>query len=74
MKDPRYTKLADVLVKHSTQVKPGDNVLIEAFDIPADFTAELIRVVADAGGLPLVSTYQPADPARAVPGTPARSR
>jgi aminopeptidase len=57
VKDPRYTNLANVLVKHSTQVKPGDKVLIEAFDIPCDFTAELIRVVAEAGGLPLVSTY-----------------
>lgn len=58
MKDPRYTKLAEVLVKHSTRVQPGEKVLIEAYDIPADFTAELIRVVAAAGGLPLVSTYQ----------------
>ena len=48
MKDPRYTKLANVLVKHSTQVKPGEKVLIEAYDIPPDFTAELIRVVAAA--------------------------
>ena len=39
MKDPRYSELADVLVKYSAAVKPGDRVLIEAFDIPADFTA-----------------------------------
>ena len=57
MKDPRYTKLANVLVKHSCQVRRGEKVLIEAYDIPPDFTTELIRTVADAGGLPLVSTY-----------------
>jgi aminopeptidase len=57
MKDPRFSQLAKVLVHHSSQVKPGDKVLIEAFDIPADFTIELIKAVADAGGLPLVSTY-----------------
>lgn len=58
MKDPRYTQLAKVLVQHSTQVKPGEKVLIEAFDIPADFTVELVKTIAAAGGQPLVSTYQ----------------
>jgi aminopeptidase len=57
VKDPRYTKLANVLVKHSCKVRRGEKVLIEAYDIPVDFTTELIRTVADAGGLPLVSTY-----------------
>jgi aminopeptidase len=57
VKDPRYTKLADVLVKHSCKVRRGEKVLIEAYDIPPDFTTELIRTVANAGGLPLVSTY-----------------
>jgi aminopeptidase len=57
MKDPRYTKLANLLVHHSCKVKAGDKVLIEAFDIPVDFTAELIRVIAEAGGLPIASTY-----------------
>jgi aminopeptidase len=60
MKDPRYTQLAQVLVNHSIQLTPGDKVLIEAFDIPTDFTTELIAAVAAAGGLPLVSTYHQA--------------
>src|SRR5512145_35616 len=60
MRDPRYTRLAELLVHHSTRVTPGDKVLIEAIDIPPEFTVELIRVVADSGGLPLVSTYQQA--------------
>ena len=37
MKDPRYTKLANVLVKHSCKVRRGEKVLIEAYDIPIDF-------------------------------------
>ncbi|MCS7034895.1 MAG: aminopeptidase, partial [Phycisphaerae bacterium] len=57
MKDPRFTDLARILVHHSCKVKPGEKVLIEAFDIPTDFTVELIRTVAAAGGEPLVSTY-----------------
>jgi aminopeptidase len=55
--DPRYTRLAETLVRHSTAVVPGNRVLIEAFDVPAEFTTELIRVIDAAGGLPLVSTY-----------------
>jgi aminopeptidase len=57
MKDPRYSDLAKVLVQHSSQVKPGDKVLVEAFDIPTDFTVELIKTIAAAGGVPIVSTY-----------------
>lgn len=57
MKDPRYTDLAKVLVHHSCQVKPGDKVLIEAFDIPPDFTVELIKTINAAGGQPIATTY-----------------
>src|SRR5438874_7179148 len=57
MKDPRYIQLARVLIEHSCEVVKGDKVLIEAFDIPVDFTATLIEQVAKAGGVPLVSTY-----------------
>lgn len=59
MKDPRYTSLADLLVHHSMRVQHGEKVLIEAFDIPVDFTTALIRQIHTAGGLPLVSTYSP---------------
>jgi aminopeptidase len=38
-------------------MQPGEKVLIEAFDIPTDFTTELIATISKAGGLPLVSTY-----------------
>jgi len=57
MKDPRFSKLARLLVQHSTKVGPGDKVLVEAFDIPVDFTTELIRTIAEQGGEPIVSTY-----------------
>ena len=58
MKDPRFTELARTLVHHSCRVKSGDKVLIEAFDIPHDFTVELVKTVAAAGAQPIVSTYQ----------------
>jgi aminopeptidase len=54
MPDPRYTKLAKLLIEYSCAVKPDDFVLIEAIDIPHDFTKEIVRVCAAAGGRPLV--------------------
>jgi aminopeptidase len=54
MLDPRYTKLANTLIHYSCEVKKGETVLIEAFDIPHEFTQELVRVCAAAGGRPLV--------------------
>ena len=56
MFDPRYQKLADILVNHSTRIQSGEKVLIEAFDIPEDFLVVLIRTVAKAGGHPICST------------------
>ncbi|HVT81610.1 MAG TPA: aminopeptidase [Phycisphaerae bacterium] len=54
MLDPRYTKLADLLINYSCAVKAGEFVLIEAIDIPHDFTKEMVRICAAAGGRPLV--------------------
>src|SRR4051794_34366902 len=56
MKDPRFSKLANVLVHHSMRVGKGDKVLVEAFDIPTDFTVQMIKTITEAGGLPIVST------------------
>lgn len=60
MLDPRFTRLADLIVHHAIKLREGDKVLIETFDTPDDFTTELIRVVAASGGLPIVSTYSTA--------------
>lgn len=54
MLDPRYTKLATLLVNYSCAVQKGEKVLIEAIDVPHDFVKELVRVCAASGGLPLV--------------------
>lgn len=57
MNDPRYTKLADLLTRHSMKVTSGDKVLIEAFDVPDEMTISLVRSVRAAGGVPFVQTY-----------------
>lgn len=54
MTDPRYTKLARLLVQYSTRVKPGDRVLLDMIDVPDEFTVELMRAVRAARGIPLV--------------------
>jgi aminopeptidase len=54
MTDPRYTKLARLLVNYSTQIKKGDRALLDLIDVPDEFSIALIRAVRAAGGTPLV--------------------
>jgi aminopeptidase len=54
MTDPRYSKLARLLVTYSCALKQGDRVLIDAIDIPDEFTVELMRSVRSVGATPLV--------------------
>jgi aminopeptidase len=54
MTDPRYKKLAQLLVTYSTRIKKGDRVLLEMTDVPDEFTVELMRAVRAAGGAPFV--------------------
>jgi len=53
--DPRYTKLADLLVRHSTKLQKDEHVLIEAFDIPVEMTIALIRAAREVGAHPHVA-------------------
>jgi len=54
MTDPRYTRLADLLVNYSTALKKGERVLVDATDVPDEFTVELMRAIRRAGAIPLV--------------------
>ena len=54
MHDPRFDKLAKLLVEYSIRLKRNENVLIDAFDIPDEMTAALIRAARHAGGIPFV--------------------
>jgi aminopeptidase len=58
MTDPRYTKLARLLVNYSTALKKDDRVLLDMIDVPDEFTIELIRAVRAAGAVPFVETRQ----------------
>jgi aminopeptidase len=54
MTDPRYSKLAKLLVEYSTALKKGDHVLLDMFDVPDEFTVEMIRAARAAGAIPAV--------------------
>jgi aminopeptidase len=54
MTDPRYTKLAKLLVEYSTALKKGDRVLLDMIDVPDEFSIALMRAVRSAGAIPLI--------------------
>lgn len=54
MFDPRYHKLAKLLVEYSTELKKGDNVLIDLIDVPDEFGVALMRAARNVGATPLV--------------------
>ena len=55
MKDPRIVQLAKNLTSYSTSLKPGEKVLIDAFDIPDEMIVELIRSTRELGAIPYVN-------------------
>src|SRR5437667_8413806 len=54
MTDPRFKKLATLLVEYSTQLKKGDRILLDMIDVPDEFTIELMRTARQAGAIPIV--------------------
>lgn len=54
MTDSRVTRLAELLVNYSCAVKPGENLLLEAIDVPTEFTTAVVKAVAAAGAKPYV--------------------
>jgi aminopeptidase len=54
MTDPRYKKLAGLLVGYSTALKKGDRVLLDMVDVPDEFSVELMRAARAAGATPII--------------------
>jgi aminopeptidase len=54
MTDPRYSKLAKLLVQYSAELKRGDRVLLDMIDVPDEFSIELMRAARAAGAIPIV--------------------
>jgi aminopeptidase len=55
MPDPRLTRLADLLINHSTGLKAGEHILIETFDASEEMVVELVKAAYRAGGHPHVA-------------------
>ncbi len=56
MHDPRITRLAEILLDHSTQIRAGENLLIEAFDLPEPaLVCTLVELAAARGAHPFVT-------------------
>ena len=56
--DPRCDKLAEVLTGFSTELKKGERVLIDAFDVPETIVIALIRAARERGAHPLVQLHR----------------
>jgi len=54
MRDPRGAQLAQIIVRHSTRLEPGEAVLIESYDLADGLVLDLIEAAQAAGALPLV--------------------
>ena len=54
MTDPRYAKLANLLVKYSIELKKNERILLEMIDAPDEFAIQLMRSARQVGAIPLI--------------------
>ncbi|MSR45042.1 MAG: aminopeptidase [Phycisphaerales bacterium] len=54
MNDPRFQTLASTIINHSVRLKAGENILIEAFDLPEGMVLALVDATLAVGGNPHV--------------------
>lgn len=54
MTDPRFAKLAKLLIEYSTRLKRGERVLMEVIDVPDEFSVELMRAARKVGAVPVI--------------------
>jgi aminopeptidase len=54
MTDPRYPKLARLLVNYSTELKKGERILLDLTEVPDEFAVELMRAARRVGATPLI--------------------
>ena len=47
--DPRYAKLASLLVKYSIELKKNERILLDMIDVPDEFAIQLMRAARHAG-------------------------
>jgi aminopeptidase len=55
MLDPRFDRLAAVLIDFSIRLEKGEKVLIDSYDIPPEMVISLIRKARAKGAVPLVN-------------------
>ena len=54
MRDARRVQLAHTIVHHSCSLKPGETILIEAFDLADGLVHEIVEEAYAVGGVPIV--------------------
>ena len=55
MRDPRNARLAELIIHHSTQLKAGEAIFIESYDLAEGLVLDLVDAAHAAGGIPVVS-------------------